>query len=118
MARDSESVLVRVGLAADLEEGGRALRFECAPGVPAFAVRFHGRIHAWVNRCPHQRTELDWEPGEVFSADGHHLVCASHGAHFEPDSGRCVAGPCRGAALQDLVLEERDGELSYRRATR
>jgi nitrite reductase/ring-hydroxylating ferredoxin subunit len=118
MAADPEGMRVTVGRAADLEEGGLALRFQCAQGEPAFVVRFRGRIHAWVNRCPHQGTELDWAPGEVFSADRQHLVCASHDAHFEPDSGRCVRGPCRGAALQALVLEERDGELSYRIATR
>jgi nitrite reductase/ring-hydroxylating ferredoxin subunit len=26
-----------------------------------------------------------------------------HGALFDPDSGRCVAGPCKGARLVRLV---------------
>ena len=109
---------IALGAAADLEEGGLALRFEIAPGVPAFAVRFQDRIHAWVNRCPHQGTELDWDPGQVFSADRRHLVCASHDAHFAPDTGVCVRGPCRGAHLEPIPVEVRDGELSCARTAR
>jgi len=41
--------------------------------------------------------ELDWQPGEFFDIAGVYLVCSTHGAIFEPNSGLCVAGPCRGA---------------------
>jgi len=100
-----------VGTAAALVEGGAGLLFECLPGVAAFAVRHQGRIHAWRNRCPHQGTPLDWDPGWFFADDGRHLACATHGALFEPGSGLCVAGPCRGARLTPVALIERDGEL-------
>ncbi|MDE3010947.1 MAG: Rieske 2Fe-2S domain-containing protein [Pseudomonadota bacterium] len=104
-------VQLRIGDAAALSEGGSALTFACVPGVDGFAVRFRGTVHAWVNRCPHQGTPLDWEPGEFFDEQGRHLACATHGALFEPDSGRCVAGPCRGARLQAIAVQERDGGL-------
>jgi nitrite reductase/ring-hydroxylating ferredoxin subunit len=106
-----------------LEEGGKGVRFElapeAAPGVPShpafvttgFAIRFHGEVHGYVNRCPHMGTELDWEPGEFFEEARIYLVCSTHGALFEPASGRCVAGPCRGASLQRVRMRERDGQV-------
>jgi len=39
------------------------------------------------------------------------LVCSTHGALFEPGTGYCVAGPCRGASLERLDVRERDGRV-------
>jgi nitrite reductase/ring-hydroxylating ferredoxin subunit len=92
-----------------LIDGGRGVRFTVRhQGVllPAFAVRYQGSVHAYLNRCAHKLTELDWEPGEFFNADHRYLVCATHGALYEPDSGLCVAGPCRGAVLVSLQVRE------------
>jgi nitrite reductase/ring-hydroxylating ferredoxin subunit len=98
-----------IALGSDLPEGGAGVRFE-VDGVngqlPAFAIRWHGRVHAYVNACPHQRSELDWTPGVFFDADSSYLVCATHGALFEPDSGYCVTGPCVGGALTKVGVEE------------
>jgi nitrite reductase/ring-hydroxylating ferredoxin subunit len=99
---------------AELAEGGTAVRFALAPGAgeeKGFAVRFNGRVCAFVNRCPHLGTELDWQPGEFFEAGGLYLVCSTHGAIFEPDTGFCVAGPCHGASLEPLKVRERDGQV-------
>ncbi len=100
-----------LGAAAQLCEGGTAAGFEWRPGVAAFVVRYQGQPRGWVNRCPHQGTPLDWEPGLVFDEEGRHLVCATHGALFEPDTGLCVAGPCRGARLFPVPVAEQDGQL-------
>jgi len=100
--------------AAALAEGGKGVRFELAPGSGlenAFAVRYDGEVRAYVNSCPHVGTELDWQPGEFFEATGLYLVCSTHGALFEPQSGLCVAGPCRGASLEPLPVREQDGEV-------
>jgi nitrite reductase/ring-hydroxylating ferredoxin subunit len=35
-------------------------------------------------------------------------MCATHGAIYEPDTGKCVGGPCRGARLRQVQVEERD----------
>ena len=97
---------------AELAEGGRGVRFDWAPaGGPGkgFVVRHDGVARAFVNRCPHVGTELDWQPGEFFEQTGLYLVCSTHGAIFEPATGLCVAGPCRGARLEAIALEERDG---------
>jgi nitrite reductase/ring-hydroxylating ferredoxin subunit len=97
-----------------LAEAGTGARFtlEAQAGEEkGFAVRHRGRVCAFVNRCPHQGTELDWQPGEFFEESGLYLVCSTHGAIFEPDSGFCVAGPCHGASLEPLQVREQDGQV-------
>jgi nitrite reductase/ring-hydroxylating ferredoxin subunit len=99
---------------AELADGGRGVRFalESEGGAQkGFAVRYRGAVHAYVNTCPHLGTDLDWQPGEFFEATGLYFVCSTHGALFEPDSGFCVAGPCRGASLMRLEVRERDGQV-------
>jgi protease-4 len=39
------------------------------------------------------------------------LACSTHGAIFEPDTGKCVAGPCRGASLEPMQVREREGQV-------
>lgn len=100
--------------AGALEEGGQGVRFDARQGPPAeggFAVRYDGSVCAFVNRCPHLGTELDWQPGEFFEEAGVYLICSTHGALFEPSTGFCVSGPCRGASLQPVRAEERDGQV-------
>jgi nitrite reductase/ring-hydroxylating ferredoxin subunit len=101
----------------DLVDGGHGVRFDLSTHSPAFAVRYGGTVRAYVNRCPHAGTELDWQPGEFFEETGLYLICSTHGAMFEPGSGYCVAGPCRGASLEPLAIRERDGQVILLRAT-
>ena len=102
---------------SELVESGAGVRFvlrvDARTGFEqtGFAVRFRGAACGHVNRCPHQGTELDWQPGEFFEASGLFLVCSTHGALFTPDSGVCVAGPCRGARLEPLQLQEKEGQV-------
>jgi len=42
----------------------------------------------------------------VTTRDGE-LVCANHGAMFDPGSGRCTFGPCEGAYLDPLEVDLR-----------
>lgn len=105
----------------DLVEAGKGIRFAVDPATNGFAIRFVGRVSAFVNRCPHLGTELDWQPGEFFGGvpptgsgsenGGLYLVCSTHGALFEPGTGYCVAGPCRGASLERLQVRESDGRV-------
>lgn len=97
-----------------LEEGGRGMRFRVnalGGAERGFVVRYDGEARAFVNQCPHAFTELDWQPGEFFDGAGLYLICSTHGALFDPASGLCVAGPCRGASLARLEVCERDGEV-------
>ena len=56
-------------------------------------INFEGRYRAYVNRCAHAGTPLDWWPNEFFTDDGRLLVCATHGALFEPETGSCAGQP-------------------------
>ena len=97
-----------------LAEGGKGVRFTVERNgetLPAFAIRHDGRVYAYLNRCAHLGTELDWLEGEFFDASGLYLICATHGATFEPDSGYCVSGPCKREALQSLSIEEMSGKV-------
>jgi len=110
MARDERVICA----SAELAEGGRGVRFAVGEGEGAacgFAVRHGGEVRAYLNRCPHMGTELDWQPGEFFDIVGLYLVCATHGALFQPATGFCVAGPCRGASLERLATREDDGRV-------
>jgi len=68
-------------------------------------VRIGDGVHAYVNRCPHAGHALNLRPDDFLTPDGALLICRSHGALFEPATGRCVAGPCVGAALQRIPVE-------------
>lgn len=94
-----------------LTGGGPGVRFALdADGrEQAFAIRYQGRVHAYHNRCAHVFVELDWQPGQFFDSTGLYLICATHGATYAPDSGYCVAGPCRGRQLEPVAITERDG---------
>ena len=65
MADDARVICASEALA----EGGRGVGFALrAPDGTrkGFAIRSCGAVHAYVNRCPHLGTELDWQPGEFF----------------------------------------------------
>lgn len=97
---------------ADLKEKSAGLRFELpqyGQHATGFAVRFNHQVHAYVNQCAHLPVELDWNQGEFFTIDKDYLICATHGAHYEPSTGYCVYGPCKGKQLKPLtVIEEKE----------
>jgi nitrite reductase/ring-hydroxylating ferredoxin subunit len=97
---------------ADLVERGAGVRFEVeryGEQRPAFMVRFDGRVYAYINACAHVPIELDWMEGDFFDSEQLHLICATHGARYDPTSGYCVMGPCQGARLVPLPVAEHDG---------
>ena len=79
----------------------------------AFAIRFQGVAHAYLNRCTHVAMEMDWQPDRFFDDSGQWLLCASHGAAYAPDSGACAGGPCKGGLIK-IPLVERDGVVYWR----
>lgn len=99
---------------ADLVEAGDGVRFEVTrygAVEPAFAIRFGGKVHAYLNRCAHVPVELDWIPGKFFDGEGMVLLCSTHGAMYDPATGGCLGGPCGRGALRPLTIEERDGKV-------
>ena len=99
-----------------LEERGRAFVFdvlwrgEC---VPAFALRFEGRVVAYLNRCAHVPAEMDWNPGEFLDADRAFILCSIHGAAYDPRNGRCAGGPCGRGKLVALAVQEEGGRVAW-----
>ena len=78
-----------------------------------FVVRKGQSVRGYVNACPHQGTPLDWRPQGFMSEDGRHIQCTTHGALFEIENGRCIAGPCAGDGLTAVALTvDDDGVVS------
>lgn len=97
-----------------LPSNGKGIRFEVETyGLKrnAFAVRYQGKVYAYVNECAHVPVELDWNEGDFFDLSGLYLVCATHGAYYAPESGVCLGGPCKGRSLVKLNVVERDGHV-------
>ena len=72
--------------------------------IPGFVLNWQGELRAYVNRCRHVPMEMDWVENRFWSDDGRWILCATHGALYEPESGECVAGPPCGKSLVPLVL--------------
>lgn len=77
-------------------------------------TRHGGIVHGWLNVCPHQGRALNWAPGRFLTDDQGRLVCAAHGAVFTLPGGQCVGGPCRGAALTQVDINERADGIYWR----
>ena len=93
--------------------GARGFRLDPSDpdSVRVIVVRIAAGVRVYRNRCPHRGTPLDWAPDRFLDSAGEHLVCASHGAMFRIEDGRCVAGPCQGDALELLSSVVERGEV-------
>jgi nitrite reductase/ring-hydroxylating ferredoxin subunit len=101
---------------AELAEKGRAHVFDVLHyGEPAraFALRYEGRVFAYLNRCLHVPAEMDWQQGEFLDSSKQFILCATHGAAYEPQTGRCAGGPCGRGRLTVIDIVERDGQVYW-----
>jgi nitrite reductase/ring-hydroxylating ferredoxin subunit len=108
--RGRRKLVARVG---ELEHG-RTKKFLLKCGgntVEAFLVSYGGAHYAYLNRCKHISLSLDWVDNRFFTEDNRYLICANHGATYEPASGECVWGPCLGAFLHSVPLEVAQGKI-------
>jgi nitrite reductase/ring-hydroxylating ferredoxin subunit len=109
-------VAVSLCASVELADMGRAFVFDVlhqGEPVRAFVLRFEGRVVAYLNRCVHVPAEMDWQPGEFLDSRHEFILCATHGAAYEPRSGRCVAGPCGRGSLTALRVEERNAQVYW-----
>ena len=91
-----------------LQEGANAVPFDvvyAGHACRAFAIRFEGQAHAYLNRCTHVAMEMDYQPDRFFDDSGRWLLCATHGAVYAPDSGACAGGSCRGGLVKISLSE-------------
>jgi len=79
--------------------------------VDGFLINDHGSFHAYVNRCRHMQTPLDFIRDQFLGEDGRHLMCYTHGALYEFATGLCIAGPCKGESLYRLPVRVEGGEV-------
>lgn len=95
----------------DIPDGGSRRIAPPGLGRGYLAVRRGASVFVYVNRCPHIGAPLDFRPGQFLNLEKTHILCANHGALFNIDDGRCVAGPCAGDRLEAVATEVRDGVL-------
>jgi len=74
-------------------------------------VRWGRQVFGYLNKCPHDGVNLDWERNQFFDPNGIRLMCGKHGATFELGTGNCVEGPCKGRALTPVRLEIIENEI-------
>lgn len=104
----------RLCASSELEEKGLAFLFDTLhfhEPQRAFALRFEGRVVAYLNRCVHVPTEMDWQPGEFLDSAREFILCSIHGAAYDPRSGQCIGGPCGRGKLAPLSAHEEDGSV-------
>ena len=101
---------------ASLLERGLAVSFDLLyyrRPARGFALRIEGQVVAYVNQCAHVPVQMQWQEDQFLDHDRRWIICAMHGATYDPRSGDCVAGPCAGARLRSVALEERDGQVYW-----
>ena len=76
-----------------------------------FVVKKNGCYYAYQNLCQHLPVTLDLDDGHFFTHDHAHLQCHMHGAVYEIASGLCLEGPCEGAKLVSLSIDEQETQL-------
>ena len=104
---------------AELDDPG-AKSFTIGEGLwPAaiFVIRQGEQVWGYVNQCPHAGHQLNWVGDRFLNRERDHILCASHGALFEIETGLCVGGPCPGERLQTVPLELEGGEIGLTAAT-
>ena len=107
---------VRLCASDELTEKGKACAFEVLhfrQPARGFALRFDGQVVAYLNRCLHVPMEMDWQPDEFLDSGKEYIMCATHGAVYQPLTGRCVGGPCGRGKLTAIDVDERDGVVYW-----
>jgi nitrite reductase/ring-hydroxylating ferredoxin subunit len=100
-----------IGRVEDLREGeARAFGSFDGSRVKAFVLRHEGCLYAYWDACPHYGgTPMAWKTNAYLNAAGDRIVCASHGAEFDIETGLCVHGAALGRALTPAPIKATAG---------
>lgn len=79
--------------------------------LPIIIVRWGKQVFGYLNICPHDGVNLDWERNQFLDSNGLRLMCGKHGATFEIGTGACVDGPCLGNGLTPVALRVIDDDI-------
>jgi len=109
---ENERQRIRLENAAGLAVGETMLFRIPGSENTGFLVNTPVGLRAWLNRCDHWPVPLDMDDGDFISPLSGLVTCKSHGAAYDPASGHCLMGPCRGAQLHAFAVEL-DGEGAW-----
>jgi nitrite reductase/ring-hydroxylating ferredoxin subunit len=78
--------------------------------LEGFVIRVGDSLRAYENKCKHLPIPLDYGDGEFWYDAIDRIVCKTHGATYELETGYCDDGPCEGTSLTrfDVELEGDD----------
>jgi nitrite reductase/ring-hydroxylating ferredoxin subunit len=69
-----------------------------------FVVRQGQTVTAFIDRCPHVGAPLEMEPDHFLDLSKTEILCSMHGARFDPATGLCRLGPCKGRSLTSVPI--------------
>ena len=104
---------ISVGKLEELDDPG-CREFQIGSGdwpFRGFVVRQGDKVFAYQNYCAHVGHPLNWSPDKFLSKDKSAIICASHGASYDIETGHCLAGPGSGGSLRRVDLEVREGVI-------
>lgn len=112
----TDTVVTAVARLGDIPDPGAREFFVGAGDWPfrGFLVLVDGALRAYANVCPHKGHPLNLRDDDFLVPGERLLVCASHQALFEPESGLCVLGPCAGRKLRALECWVEGGAVMVR----
>jgi nitrite reductase/ring-hydroxylating ferredoxin subunit len=104
---------VRVAHLSDIPDPG-CREFSIGEGdwpFRGFVVRRGDEVFAYQNYCVHAGHPLNWSPDSFLTKDRAAIICSSHGATFQIDTGKCFAGPCVGKTLRQVAVSLEAGDV-------
>ena len=107
----SEHVEIKVGQLDEIDDPG-CREFAIGDGdwpFRGFVVRKGTEVFAYQNFCVHVGHPLNWSANKFLTKDKSAIICASHGATYEIESGNCFAGPGAGKSLLKVDVSVRTG---------
>ncbi len=94
------------------DHGGKEIIFtEGRFRTSIFVQKIDEDVAVFLNHCPHAGTPLNMFNDRFLDLRGKRLLCRTHGASFDPLSGKCLQGPCKGEYLRAIAVTIRDGAV-------
>ncbi len=76
--------------------------------IRLLAVMSTDGLKLYLNRCPHFGTALNEFEPSLWDHRHRFLLCQTHGALFDPATGLCRRGPCKGDHLRAVAVRVSD----------
>lgn len=80
-------------------------------GLSILAVKKYGKIHIYLNSCPHLGIQMEMIPDQFLDATHSLIMCSMHGALFTIDEGLCISGPCFDQKLKSIPFTIHENKI-------